>query len=117
MKNLLECLLARAQNSPDSIAARYKFNDRWFEVPWLDLKNRAEILALALRALGLKQGDRIALLSETRLEWWVSDLAILGSGLVCVPVYPDISKEEMAYILNDSEARIILLENQSAFNK
>ncbi|MCB0410994.1 MAG: AMP-binding protein, partial [Bdellovibrionales bacterium] len=117
MKNLPQALFSRADESPDSTAARYKFKDRWFEVSWLKLKNRTEILALALRALGVEHGDRVAILSETRLEWWITDLAILGAGFVGVPVYPDISKEEMAYILNDSKARILILENQTSINK
>jgi long-chain acyl-CoA synthetase len=68
-------------------------------------------LSLGLRAIGLQAGDRVAIASESRPEWVISDLAILAAGSVTVPIYPTLSAPQMWFILNESEARIAIVSN------
>jgi long-chain acyl-CoA synthetase len=70
-------------------------------------------LAAALSRLGLNKGDRIAILSNTRPEWAYFDMAILGLGCVTVPIYQNSTPEDVQFILEDSQARILIVENPS----
>jgi long-chain acyl-CoA synthetase len=76
-----------------------------------------ESLALGLAALGLQRGDRVALLSENRYEWPVSDLAIHGQGAVTVPVYPTLTAPQVQRLLADSEARVCIVSTASQLEK
>jgi long-chain acyl-CoA synthetase len=68
-------------------------------------------LSLGLRALGLEPGDRVALASESRPEWVISDLAIIMAGAVTVPLYPTLSAPQMWFILNETAARFAIVSN------
>ena len=70
-----------------------------------------ECLGLGLRHLGIRRGDRVALISENRYEWVVADLAILGLGAVTVPIYATLTPEQCRTILADSETRAIFVSN------
>lgn len=78
---------------------------------------RVKNIALGLAALGIKKGDRIALLSENRPEWAISDLAILSLGMINVPIYPSLIPKQIEYILNDSEAKAIITSKPDQTNK
>src|SRR5712692_2085548 len=67
--------------------------------------DQAATLASALDRLGIERGDRVAILSENRLEWALTDYALLGLGAVVVPVYPTLLEPEIEYILRDSAAK------------
>ena len=76
-----------------------------------------ESLSLGLRHLGVRRGERVALLSENRYEWAVADLAILGLGAVTVPVYATLTSEQCRAILADSEARAVIVSNAEQLAK
>jgi long-chain acyl-CoA synthetase len=76
-----------------------------------------ESLGLGLRHLGIRRGDRVALLSENRYEWVVADLAIMGLGAVTVPVYPTLTAEQSRVILADSEVRAVIVSNAVQLEK
>jgi long-chain acyl-CoA synthetase len=73
--------------------------------------------SLGLRAIGLEPGDRVALASESRPEWVVSDLAVMTAGAVTVPLYPTLSAPQMWFILNETEARIAIVSNAAQVAK
>ena len=73
--------------------------------------------SLGLRAIGLEAGDRVALASESRPEWVVSDLAVITAGAVTVPLYPTLSAPQMWFILNETEARIAIVSNAAQVAK
>jgi long-chain acyl-CoA synthetase len=73
--------------------------------------------ALGLAALGVSRGDRVALLSENRYEWAVSDLAVLGLGAVTVPVYPTLTGQQVRHILKDSGARVVIVSTPAQLDK
>ncbi len=82
-------------------------------------RSRADVesLALGLAALGVRRGDRVALLSENRYEWAITDLATLGQGAVTVPIYPTLTAPQCRYILDNAEARVIVLSNTAQLEK
>lgn len=78
---------------------------------------RVRDLSLGLTALGVSRGDRVALVSESRPEWLLTDLAVLTGGAVTVPIYPTLSAAQARYILQDCGARIAVVSNQSQLEK
>jgi long-chain acyl-CoA synthetase len=76
-----------------------------------------EALALALAEMGVGRGDRVALLSETRYEWALTDLAILGLGAVTVPIYPTLTAAQCRALLQNCEASVIVVSNTAQLEK
>jgi long-chain acyl-CoA synthetase len=76
-----------------------------------------ESLALGLRQLGLGRGDRVALLAETRYEWTLADLAVLGLGAVTVPIYPTITTPQCRRLLEDSEPKLAIVSTSHQLEK
>jgi len=71
----------------------------------------------AMKSLGVKSGDRVAVLSATRYEWTVIDLAILSLGAVTVPIYHSTLPKDIFYILNQAQVRLIFVENAAQAKK
>ncbi len=76
-----------------------------------------ESLALALRELGVERGDRVVLLSETRYEWAVTDLAILGLGAVTVPIYPTLTAAQCRALLENCEPKVLVASTRAQLEK
>ncbi|HLH31604.1 MAG TPA: AMP-binding protein, partial [Terriglobia bacterium] len=80
-------------------AFKFKRNGHWIDVSTDEFILRVEELFFALRSLGLQPGDRVAIVSETRLEWAIADYATLFAGGVTVPIYPTLSAAEIEFLL------------------
>jgi long-chain acyl-CoA synthetase len=78
---------------------------------------KAAALSVALERLGLRRGDRIAILSENRVEWPLTDYAAMGMGAVDVPIYPTLPAEEVEYILRDSGSRAVVVSTAGQLQK
>ena len=78
-----------------------------------DLFDRIRTLSLGLSALGVKAGDRVALMSDSRPEWVIADLAILTAGAVTVPIYPTLPAAAAGYILADSGAEVVIAADEA----
>ena len=90
---------------------------RWESLSAERARNDVESLALGLGALGVRRGERVALLSENRYEWAITDLATLGQGAVTVPVYPTLTAPQIRYILENAEARVCVVSNAAQLEK
>ncbi|HYW50151.1 MAG TPA: AMP-binding protein, partial [Gemmatimonadaceae bacterium] len=90
-------------------ALRFKRDGAWHDISHAELLLRVRRTSLALLQLGLKRGDRVAILSENRPEWAIADYACLTAGLADVPIYPTLPAEQMVHILNDSGAAAIFI--------
>jgi len=78
---------------------------------------RVKNFALGLASLGVKHGERVALISENRPEWPIADLAILSVGAINVPIYTTLTPKQIEYILNDSGSKMIIVSNQELLQK
>ena len=82
-----------------------------------ELVDRVRDLGLGLRTLGMTRGSRVALLSESRPEWLLADFAILTAGAVTTPIYPTLSIDQIAFILRDCEASLVVVSTATQLTK
>jgi long-chain acyl-CoA synthetase len=101
----------------ERLAARHKVEDEWQELTYADAGTAIEELALGLIDIGIEPGDRVCLLSDTRLEWTLASYAISAAGAVVVPIYPTNSPHECEWVAGNSEARAVVCENASQLAK
>ncbi len=99
--------LARYGSRPDVL--NHRSEGRWVALSADALAERVRALALGFYAEGVRPGDRVAILSENRLEWTLSDLALLALGAVDVPIHATQAPAQVAHILRDSGARLLLI--------
>lgn len=105
---LTEMFLNTVKTNGSNMALMSKVDGQYQGITYQELGEKAKNLALGLASLGVKKGDRVSLLSENRPEWAISDLAILSLGAINVPIYPSLIPKQIEYILNDSEATVII---------
>jgi long-chain acyl-CoA synthetase len=98
---------ARKFDKPDALLVRRA--ETWHAISHRALADRVRRVALGLADLGVKRGDRIALLSENRPEWAIADWACLMIGAADVPIYPTLPAEQIPYLLNDSGAVTVIV--------
>ncbi len=115
--NLAMLFLQRVEASADKEAFRYPENGGWTSVTWKETAERVDALAAGLLALGVAAEDRIGIASTTRFEWILADLAIMCAGAATTTVYPSTNAEDTAYILADSESRIVFAEDDKQVGK
>jgi len=102
-------------DSPSAILT--KADGKYSPVSSQELYRRVCRLQLALRDVGLEHGSHCALLSENRWEWAVSDFAMMTTGIVSVPIYPTLTADQIQYLLEHAEVRIILLSTAEQLDK
>jgi long-chain acyl-CoA synthetase len=108
---------SRVERSADRPAQMFKSGGRWQTLTWRQVGEIVEEVALGLLALGRGRGDAIALLSASRAEWSQADMAIFSAGCVTVPVYPTYPHDLVAYVVNDSQARTLIVEDPTQLAK
>jgi long-chain acyl-CoA synthetase len=107
--NLVAMFLGRAHERGDAPFLWAKQGGKWQSISWRAAADQICVLAQALRALGLNDGDRVALVSENRPEWCIADLAIMAAGLVTVPTYTTNTERDHLHILENSGARAVIV--------
>jgi len=100
-----------AATHPDRPALRFKHGDEWVDVSYRDLARTVDELALGLIDLGIAQGDRVAILSNTRPEWTYANFAIAAAGAITTSIYQTNSTEECGYVLRHSGASAVFVED------
>ena len=107
----------RVERSADRPAHQFKQGTAWNTTTWREVGETVREVALGLLALGRGKGDAVALLSGSRAEWVQADFSIFSAGCVTVPVYPSYPPDLIAYIVNDSGARTIIVEDPAQLAK
>ncbi len=103
----------RRNNKPDALS--YKIEEVWKHLSGAEVIEKIKNLALGLADLGIKAGDKIAIISENRPEWSLTDLAILSLRAVNVPIYTTQAVEQIRYILEDSGAKMLFISGKKLF--
>jgi long-chain acyl-CoA synthetase len=107
--------LLRENNRPDAL--NYKKNGQWIAVSSDELLARAKNIAAGLHSIGVRRGDRVAVLSESRVEWTLTDTGCIFGGVIDVPIYPTLMPPQVRYILNDSGASALFIEGRAKFDE
>jgi long-chain acyl-CoA synthetase len=98
-------------------ALRSKRDGRWVDITVPEFRDTVRHFATGLRLLGVKPGDRVAILSENRPEWAMGDFGILTNAAVTVPIYPTLLGWQIEYILNDSGAVAVICSTEEQLQK
>ncbi len=116
-RNVAVQFLDRVKKSPNREAFRYPRGEAWESVTWQQAGDRVGRLAAGLMALGIEPEQRVGIASSTRYEWILADLAIMCAGAATTTVYPSTHADDTAYILSDSECRIVFAEDDTQVEK
>ncbi|MFD3355300.1 AMP-dependent synthetase/ligase [Streptomyces fradiae] len=111
-------LFERVAKTPDAEAYRYPVPsstgqgpDDWKSLSWAQAADRVYAIAAGLVDLGVEPEERVALASATRVEWILCDLGVMCAGAATTTIYPQTNAEESAFILSDSESRVLIAED------
>jgi long-chain acyl-CoA synthetase len=107
--------VARVHPKPDTL--NYKRYGAWHSISAEEMLKRVRSVALGLYSLGIRKGDRVALLSESSVEWVLADQGCIFSGAVTVPIYPTLTPTQAGYILNDCNARVLFVSMRAKFEE
>ena len=105
--------LVRKHKRPDTL--NFKRAGSWQSISSDEMLARIRRIAAGLYSIGIRHGDRVAILSESRVEWTLADAGCIFAGAIDVPIYPTLTPPQVQYILNDSGARALILANHAKF--
>lgn len=117
IRRAFDFLLYQKVNYPLSNAISFKRDGKWKKYSTEQVVKICDQVSLGLLKMGIKKGDNIALVSESRPEWNFIDLAVQQIGAVLVPMYPNLSVEDYRYIINEAEIKLAFVSNAEHFNK
>jgi long-chain acyl-CoA synthetase len=116
-KSIPELFFEVAEENENKTALLYKKEGVYFPITYKELSDKVKILSSELQKLGIEKGDRVAILSENRPEWVISDLGIMSAGGVVVPLHTTLSPKAILNVLIHSKAKILIVSNDSFLNK
>src|SRR6266852_4711359 len=116
-KTLADLLSRAAELYDDRPAVRYKDGGKWVDRSFSEVLDIVRPLALGLTTLGIEKGDRVAILGNTRPEWTYFDFAALSIGAIVVPIYQTNSPEECRYVIENSDAKVVVVEDDEQLQK
>jgi len=111
-RNLVQLFLDRADELGEQPFLTAKLDGEWQGQSWRTVAGQVCLLAEALRAMGLKDGDRVVLVSENRPEWAIADLAIMAAGCVTTPAYTTNTERDHIHILENSGAGAVIVSSR-----
>ena len=116
-KTMNDVFRNRVNKYGNRLAIEKKMGGVWQGATWNEYYERARAFGLGLWSLGVRKGNMVSILSENRLEWLYADMGSLGIGVCVIPVYPTLVSEEIEYIINNSESKVIVPENKTQLKK
>lgn len=115
--HLFRYLTEEYSKETSSYILKHKVDGKYVGITYDQLREETELLANGLAYLGIKNNDKVSIISENRPEWVYSDFAILGLGGIDVPLYPSLTADSVEFILNNSESKGVILSNKFQLNK
>lgn len=116
-RNVAVLFFDRVEKSGDREAYRFPQGEEWQSVTWKAVGDRVTQLAAGLLSLGIEGEQRVGIASSTRYEWIVADLAVMAAGGATTTVYPSTNGPDTAYIISDSECRVVFAEDDEQIAK
>lgn len=117
VETLSQLFLNTIKSYPKDDLLLFKKEGKYVPISTEEFADRVKCFSLGLRDLGLEAGDKLIVLSENRPEWVISDVANLCLGGVTVPIYTSLIPEQIKYIIDDSDAKIVVVSDQSQWQK
>jgi long-chain acyl-CoA synthetase len=114
---LADLLPLSARLYGDAPAVCFKQDDEWATRSFREVEETVRALSLGLLDLGVAKGDKVSILANTRPEWTYVDFAALSAGAVVVPIYQTNSPEECQYVLENSDAKVVVVEDEEQLEK
>ncbi|MBI2336735.1 MAG: long-chain fatty acid--CoA ligase [Deltaproteobacteria bacterium] len=117
LENILLAFEETTGRLKEAPCLKYKKNKDWNVLSWNQSLEKVIQISEGLKKMGIKRGDKVCILSLTRYEWTLTDLAILSLGAITVPIYQSTLPDEALHILNDSGAKAIFVEDKNQLEK
>ncbi|MFC6221712.1 AMP-dependent synthetase/ligase [Hymenobacter artigasi] len=117
VRRAFDILAHQIAESPKSDALASKIDGNWVPISSQQIQDQANLVSLGLVSLGLKRGDKVAIISMNRPEWMLADFGISQIGATSVPMYPSITVEDYKYIFTDAGVRAVFVADQKLFDK
>lgn len=117
MRTLPQLLLDSAAATPRRLVERHKYRGIWREYNFADVLDNVRAFALGLHAMGLARGETVAIIGENEPEHFWAEFAVLSLGGKVISLYPDLTADEVQYLLGDSEAVYLVAQDQEQIDK
>lgn len=114
---LFDFIFYQLEHFPKKDAVAGKVNGKWVKHSTQDVIDKANALSAGLLKMGISPGDKVAIISNNRPEWVITDLAISQIGAINVPIYPTISESDYKFIFNDAEVKVAFVSDADLFSK
>jgi long-chain acyl-CoA synthetase len=116
-ETICQILMNTLKSYPKDDLILHKKEGSYVPISTEEFVNRIKYFSLGLRELGLEEGDKMIILSESRPEWIISDFACLCLGGITVPIYTTLVSEQVKYIIDNSDARIVIFSTDDQWEK
>jgi long-chain acyl-CoA synthetase len=116
-KTLADLLPRSAEMYAEAPAVRFREGEEWLSRTFAEVGETVRRLSLGLIDLGVAKGDKVSILANTRPEWTYADFAGLSAGATVVPIYQTNSPEECQYVLENSDAKVVVVEDDEQMEK
>ncbi|MFZ5553305.1 MAG: AMP-dependent synthetase/ligase [Bacteroidota bacterium] len=117
VKRLFDVARYQLENYPKEDMLTAKVNGQWTPYSTREVVEMSDMFSRGLLAMGIRPGDKIAMISNNRPEWNICDLGILQIGAIDVPVYPTIPESDYKFIFNDAEVKLCLVSDKTLYDK
>ena len=117
VRRAFDILTHQIAESPKKDALASKIDGKWVPISSQELQDQANLVSLGLVSLGLKRGDKVAIISMNRPEWMLADFGISQIGATSVPMYPSITVEDYKYIFTDAGVRAVFVADKKLYDK
>ncbi len=112
MPNLLSILISNLAERPQQKTFWVKRDGQFMPILVSEMAESIVSMSLGLKSLGVESGDFVAMISHNRPEWVVTDFAVMGVGACLVPIYPTLAAADILFILNDCQAKVVVVDTQ-----